>query len=621
MQLKLDLFMNIRKILPKKIINSYHFSTAMLAGLYYGFPGHKMSMIGVTGTNGKTTTVHIIAHILHNMQSSKIGHISTVSWNLGKGEVVNNLRMTMPGRFKMQKFLRNMRRNNCGFCVVETTSEGMAQYRGFGLGFNVGVFTNLSPEHVESHGSFLEYKKAKGKLFKSLGRNCAKQQNTNFSACGTRLRFRPATQDSSEPARSDASSLNKTSRVRGLGRSLLFFPARSSLACLKQSSAEKFDSVVLNHSNSNSVSIINLDDKHAGYFLSFPSDVKYVYAIDNRASKPYRIPENKYRDCVFKKVIARELKLDQHGAEFKIRGVKFQTSLLGEFNVYNALAGICTALCCGMSLIQIKKALKSFKGVAGRLEFIQKKPFSVIVDYAHTPDSFLKLFKSLKPFFKGKWIVVFGSAGGVRDKAKRPKLGKIASKYCDYIVLTNEDPYDSCPMEILGDIEKGISNKNNKKQFKKDFQDFYKLLKNSSQKNKFKIYNKAYYFKFLQMQISELFIAEYKGRVLAGNVVVFYKQKAHGIHGANSADMRNLRAPYLMQWKRILNAKKRHCKFYDFWGIGKNWPGITKFKKGFGGREVEYMNAYDIIFNIPWHVFYVFYTKINRFLKLCTGCN
>ncbi|MAG44313.1 hypothetical protein CL633_00260 [bacterium] len=166
-----------------------------------------------------------------------------------------------------------------------------------------------------------------------------------------------------------------------------------------------------------------------------------------------------------------------------------------------------------------------------------------------------------------------------------------------------------------------ISNKNNKKQFKKDFQDFYKLLKNSSQKNKFKIHNKAYYFKFLQMQISELFIAEYKGRVLAGNVVVFYKQKAHGIHGANSADMRNLRAPYLMQWERILNAKKRHCKFYDFWGIGKKWPGITKFKKGFGGREVEYMNAYDIIFNIPWHVFYVFYTKINRFLKLCTGCN
>jgi len=149
-----------------------------------------------------------------------------------------------------------------------------------------------------------------------------------------------------------------------------------------------------------------------------------------------------------------------------------------------------------------------------------------------------------------------------------------------------------------------ISNKQNKKQFKQDFEGFWKLIQENAKNNAFKIYSKQYYWRMLKMPIAELFIAEANDVILSANIVIFFHKKAYGVHGANAFEMRNLRASYLMQWKRILEAKKRGCLSYDFWGIGPKWPGITKFKKGFGGRDLEYIKTHDFVFQPVWYKAY-----------------
>lgn len=161
-------------------------------------------------------------------------------------------------------------------------------------------------------------------------------------------------------------------------------------------------------------------------------------------------------------------------------------------------------------------------------------------------------------------------------------------------------------------IKVRISNKKNKKQFKQDFGSFWQLLHQNARNNSFKIYSKNYYNQMLKMPIAQLFIAEKKNSVLSANIVIFFQQKAYGIHGANAFKMRNLRAAYLMQWERILEAKKRGCLFYDFWGIGHQWPGITEFKKGFGGKEVEYTGVYDFIFKPFSYKIYCGFKKLRK---------
>lgn len=302
-------------------------------------------MIGVTGTKGKSTVVEMTARILEK-SGYKTASISSIKFKIGEKEWPNTLKMTMPGRFKLQKVLRQAVKEDCKCAVLEITSEGIKQHRHRFIDFDGAVFTNLTPEHIEVHKGFENYKKAKGKLFQ-----------------------------------------------------------------LVEKSKKK-----------NKFSVINIDDSNADYFLNFNTGRKYTYAINNK------------------------------NAEITPEKISLEISLPAEFNIYNSLAAVCVGLSQGIDLDKILNILKEIKGIPGRMELVIEKPFKVFVDYAHTSDSLEKVYKTL-----GKGLIcVFGSCGGGRDKWKRPEMGKIAAKYCDKIILTNEDPYNENPSQILSEIKSGI---------------------------------------------------------------------------------------------------------------------------------------------------------------------
>jgi len=331
----------IKKFFPSFIISWYHLVLAFLGALFYGFPSRKLKVIGVTGTNGKTTVVEMCRQVLDEA-GFKVASLSSVKFKIKDREWPNILKMTMPGRFKIQKFLRQAEDAGCEYAVLEVTSEGIRQHRHRFIDFNTAVFTNITPEHVERHGSFEKYRKAKGKL---------------FQAC-------------------------------------------------------------------KNIHIINLDDKNAEYFLQFPASKKIGYRINDGQAI-----------------------IERSRTPLNLR-------LPGNFNLYNAAAAISVGLSHRISLEICKKAVEMMESVPGRMELVVKEPFRVFVDYAHNPDALEKIYQAIS----GRKICVLGSAGGGRDKWKRPELGRIASKYCDEIILTNEDPYDENPEKILSEIKSGIPN-------------------------------------------------------------------------------------------------------------------------------------------------------------------
>ena len=351
-----------KKLIPFFLLSWYHFTLAFLGALIYNFPSKKLKVIGVTGTKGKSTTIELAKLILENA-GYKVASASSIKFKIDKKEELNRLKMTMPGRFKLQKFLRKAVKAGCKYAILEVTSEGILQHREKFIDFDIAVFTNLSPEHIERHGSFEKYREAKGKLFKQ---------------------------------------------------------------CKK-------------------IHILNLDDKNAEYFLKFSNNQKFCFGIDCKLT-----------DKNEKLVKADNIKLFENKVNFEIDNTEFNINLPGRFNIYNSLAAITIARSQGISLEICKKALATVKIIPGRMETVVEKPFKVIIDYAHTPDSLEQVYKTLS---KGsKLICVFGSCGGGRDKWKRPKMGEIASKYCDKIILTNEDPYDENPDQILSEIKSGIPN-------------------------------------------------------------------------------------------------------------------------------------------------------------------
>lgn len=155
----------LRKIAPKFLVDWYHFFLAFIAAFLYGFPSRKLVVIGVTGTNGKSTTVEMISRILE-AGGIKTASLSSVRFRIGDKEDRNTLKMTMPGRFFMQRFLQQAVKAGCTHAVLEVTSEGILQHRHRFIDFHAAVFTNLSPEHIERHGSFEKYREAKGQLFR-----------------------------------------------------------------------------------------------------------------------------------------------------------------------------------------------------------------------------------------------------------------------------------------------------------------------------------------------------------------------------------------------------------------------------------------------------------------------
>ena len=378
----------IKKFLPKSFLLFYHKVLAYLADFFYNHPSSKLIVIGVTGTAGKSTTVNLIGKILEEA-GLKVGLTTTMNFKIGEKEWINKTKMTMPGRFFMQKILKEMVKANCQYAIIETSSEGILQFRHLGIDYDIAVFTGLHPEHIEAHGSFENYKKTKGKLFEKLEKR-----------------------------------------------------------------KEKF----IDGKRIKKVIVVNLDDENADYFLSYKADEYYGYSLNSKSqiSNPKKIQNLKIK--IFK---AENIKLADDGSSFTVDGVDFKINLLGEFNIYNCLASIAVALSQNIDLKICQRALEKIKFLPGRMEIVVEKPFKVIVDYAHTPKELENVYQFVKFKLKNqksKIIGVLGSAGGGRDKWKRPVLGEIASQYCDFIILTNEDPYDEDPDQILSEIKTGILN-------------------------------------------------------------------------------------------------------------------------------------------------------------------
>lgn len=369
----------VKKLIPKSVFNFfapyYHAGLAYLGSIYYGNPSKSLKVIGVTGTKGKSTTVYLISKIFEGA-GVPVAVIGSLGFKIKDREWPNTLKMTMPGRFKLQKFFYEAKKAGCKYVVLEVTSEGIKQKRHLGINFDCAVFTNLHKEHLESHGSFENYYRAKQELFA------------------------------------------KTSNIH----------------------------------------VLNADDKNVELFSKFSSKRTIFYGIESGDMR------------------AQNLELKQDASSFEVYGTKFNINFGGRFNVLNCLAALSATAMYGIDLPKTKSVLESIKNISGRMEFIQKEPFGVVVDYAHTPDSLEQVYQTLKSEIlnpksetnskfqilnsKRRLICVLGAAGGGRDKWKRPEFGRIADEYCDEIILTNEDPYDEGPEKIIADVASGINSKN-----------------------------------------------------------------------------------------------------------------------------------------------------------------
>jgi UDP-N-acetylmuramoyl-L-alanyl-D-glutamate--2,6-diaminopimelate ligase len=318
--------------------SAYHLVLAFVGALIYRFPSKKLVVIGVTGTKGKTTTLEFINAGLE-AAGRKTALLSSIRIKIGGHSKPNLLGNTQPGRFYAQYFMREAIKNGCEFALLEVGSEGVVRHRHRFIDFDAAVFVNLHPEHIESHGGFENYRKAKLKFFRYVRR----------SSKGDRRFF------------------------------------------------------------------INQADKNADYFIKAAGQGKII--MTTKTEIPLRMS--------------------------------------GEFNRENAGIAEAVLRSFGVKDTTIRKALGEFAGVPGRMEYVQRKPFAVVVDYAHTPDSLKAVYEDAKPR-GGRLICVLGSAGGGRDKWKRPEMGKIAAQHCQKIILTDEDPFDESPGQILLEIKDGV---------------------------------------------------------------------------------------------------------------------------------------------------------------------
>ncbi len=390
----------------QRVKNIYHLANAVLANLWYGFPSRRLTVIGVTGTDGKTTTASLIYHIL-NSSGRNASMISSVGAIIGGKQYDVGFHVTTPSPWSLQKFIkeaitdsplplndssrpggdtqpfdenaslstvswqsnngstRTMKRSfrvkvrpENNYLVLETTSHALDQYRVWGIKYDIGVLTNITHEHLDYHKTYDEYARTKVKLLKM---------------------------------------------------------AR--------------------------VAVVNRDDKSFSLISNIKNQITNIVTYGMRKN-----------------------------ADVNPKKFPFKTQLIGKFNIYNSLAAIVACRELGVSDSDIRSALNTFKPPIGREEIVYKNNFTVMIDFAHTPNAFEEILSSIRPSIKGRLIHVFGSAG-LRDNTKRPIMGKISSMYSDIIILTAEDPRTESVEKINSEIESGILNSKfeirNSKQFSK----------------------------------------------------------------------------------------------------------------------------------------------------------
>jgi UDP-N-acetylmuramoyl-L-alanyl-D-glutamate--2,6-diaminopimelate ligase len=372
----------LRKAIPDThpIRLFYHKIMAFIAAVVYFYPADNLVVIGVTGTNGKTTTVNLITNIL-NAAGYKVGMTSTINFQVGSERWINDTKQTTLGPFFLQKMLRRMVKSGCKYAVLEVSSHSITQARVYGINMDVAVVTNVSPEHVEYHGSFNNYLNTKGQLFQKV---------------------------------------SKDPRKFGVPKVL----------------------------------VMNADDKYYSFFNQFVADRKITYGLKGGT------------------IYSQDLDQKPEGTHFVLHvpnnSIPVDLRLPGEFNVANALAASAVGIILQVPIEIIKKGLDESATVSGRFEHVNcGQKYSVIVDYAHTPPALESVFSLYRKLTPGKLYAVFGATGGGRDKSKRPRMGKVVSKYADYIIVTNDDPYEEDEWGIIDQVSSGIE--------KKEGQNFWKI--------------------------------------------------------------------------------------------------------------------------------------------------
>lgn len=351
---------------PVIVVKNTNRAMAVLADAFYGQPTKKLQLIGITGTNGKTTTSHIIEKILAD-EGKKTGLIGTMYTKIGSQKL--ETKNTTPESLTLQKMFKQMVDAGVESTVMEVSSHALDMGRVHGCDYDVAVFTNLTQDHLDYHHTMEDYKRAKGLLFSQLGN----------------------TYDLAHP---------------------------------------KF-------------AVLNADDEASDMYQKSTAAHVVTYGIEHEAD-----------------IRAEKIQMNSSGTSFNLVTPKgtfpVTIQLIGKFSVYNVLASAAAALVVGVSIEQIIRSLEQIEGVDGRFELVNAgQDYTVIVDYAHTPDSLENVLKTVQQFAKKKIFVVVG-CGGDRDRTKRPIMAQIACQFATDPIFTSDNPRSEDPLAILKEMEAGV---------------------------------------------------------------------------------------------------------------------------------------------------------------------
>lgn len=347
---------------PAIVVADSRAALAEIAANRFGHPAEEMTMVGVTGTNGKTTTTYLLKHILE-VAGCKVGLIGT-NQNLIGSEIVPTERTT-PESYELHALFRRMADAGCTHVIMEVSSHSLVLQRVRGIPFAVGAFTNLTQDHLDFHKTMEEYRRAKAILFTMCGRG-----------------------------------------------------------------------------------VVNLDDPAADKMLADAKCPVLTYSAQSDNAG----------------LSAKNVQLHADGVDFigAMEGAlaRVHLGIPGLFSVHNALCALGCAVQLGVPLEDAARALADAEGVKGRAEVVRvPAPYTVLIDYAHSPDGVENILTAVRGFSKGRVIAVFG-CGGDRDKTKRPKMGAIAARLADFCVVTSDNPRTEDPEAILRDILAGMEESN-----------------------------------------------------------------------------------------------------------------------------------------------------------------
>jgi UDP-N-acetylmuramoyl-L-alanyl-D-glutamate--2,6-diaminopimelate ligase len=363
---------------------------AYLSAAWHDFPSRKLRVIGVTGTDGKTTTCRLIASILESA-GHKVGAITTVSATIGDQEIDTGLHTTTPNAPDVQRYLAQMVDAGAQYAVIEATSEGLAQRRLDAVEFDIAVVTNITHEHLYYHKTWENYRDAKAMLFRALATAYRKPRTAKIAV------------------------LNADDNARGVFEFLRAIPA---------------DEQIISSTQAGEQGGRGAGEKNSQFVI---------------------------RNSQF--IFARNIHHSPHGLRFTVvtphGELQIESPLIGRYNVANILAAISAGIARRVPFDALRAGVARVRGVTGRMQVMQSDPFTVIVDFAHTPNALQNALETARELARNRVIVVFGCAG-LRDVQKRALMGEIAGKLADKIVVTAEDPRTESLDAINAEIARGL---------------------------------------------------------------------------------------------------------------------------------------------------------------------